>query len=876
VGKNAPTVKEVFDRAHEIASDAERQAYLDQACAGHPELRRKVEALLRAHDAAGSFLEQPAVPTPVTVPPVATGAYQPGNTPPEHSFGEGETVPPLPADAAAPPGEAPGTRLGPYRLLEEIGHGGMGAVYLAEQEQPVRRQVALKLIKPGMDSAQVVARFEAERQALALMDHLNIARVLDAGATPEGRPYVVMELVRGVPVTRFCDDNRLPVRERLELFVPVCQAIQHAHQKGVIHRDIKPSNVLVTLHEGKPFPKVIDFGVAKAVERPLTDRTPETQAGAIVGTLEYMSPEQADPLVRGLDTRSDVYSLGVLLYELLTGTTPLDRARLHGTPLIEVLRLIAAEEPPRPSARVTVPGKQAAESADRRRTEPAKLARLLRGDLDWIAAKALEKDRNRRYETAAGLGQDVRRYLDDEPVEARPPSAGYRLAKFARKHRTLVAAAGGFVATLVLAVAGLAVGLLVVNDARQQADTAKVSAEKAEQRTHKALDVADAAIEGLVRTRVSLGSAEQDMLREVLREYQRFGRELGDEEQTRARAAEMQLRTANVAALAGESADAEAAYREAIRLYEALTARAPAGVDYRQQLARSHFGLGVLFEKSKKPAEAEGAFRRAAGVLEKLVADFPGKPAYRSDLADDFNDLGVVLRERHQPVAAEEVYRRAIDLGKQLVAECRDQPLYQSNLGANYGNLGNILRDQGQPAAALTWYGKAVELLDPVVARDPAATARRFLRNVHWDRANALGLLGRHADAIKDWQRAIDLEGPSDGDYLRLFQATARAELQLQALVPGPNGATSAAPFFDAARLFARAAAAAGASDEEGLQNHYSGRALKLLEQARDAGFFRNPQRIEELKKDSYLKPLLQRPEFQKFLAGLEAGKGPK
>ena len=318
--------------------------------------------------------------------------------------------------------------IGPYKLLQQIGEGGMGIVYMAEQQEPVRRKVALKIIKPGMDSRQVIARFEAERQALAMMDHQNIAKVFDAGTTDTGRPYFVMELVHGVPLTSFCDDNRLTLRQRLELFIPVCHAIQHAHQKGIIHRDVKPSNVLVTMYDDRPVPKVIDFGIAKATDQQLTERTMFTQFGAMVGTFEYMSPEQAEMNAFGVDTRSDIYSLGVLLYELLTGTTPLEKARLRDAAFNEMVRLIKEEEPPRPSIRLSRSA-TAASIAAARKTEPQQLSKLVRGDLDWIVMRCLEKQRDRRYETANGLARDIQRYLTDEPVEARPPSAGYRLQK---------------------------------------------------------------------------------------------------------------------------------------------------------------------------------------------------------------------------------------------------------------------------------------------------------------------------------------------------------------------------------------------------------------------------------------------------------------
>ena len=342
----------------------------------------------------------------------------------------------------------------------------MGAVYMADQERPVRRRVALKVIKPGMDSAQVVARFEAERQALALMEHPNIAKVLDAGTTDAGRPFFVMELVNGIPITRYCDQARLSPRQRLELFIPVCQAVQHAHQKGIIHRDVKPTNVLVTLIDGEPVPKVIDFGVAKAIDQRLTERTFFTQFGAIIGTLEYMSPEQANLSGIDVDTRSDIYSLGVLLYELLTGTTPLLRKQILSVGYAEILRMINEDEPPMPSTRLSTSGEGLASIAAVRGIEPARLTRLIRGDLDWIAMRCLEKDRARRYDTAGSLARDVQRYLDGDPVEAGPPSRWYRLSKFSRKHRRALATA---VAFFVLLVAATAVSIGLALWARSQA-----------------------------------------------------------------------------------------------------------------------------------------------------------------------------------------------------------------------------------------------------------------------------------------------------------------------------------------------------------------------------------------------------------------------
>ncbi|HYV34868.1 MAG TPA: serine/threonine-protein kinase, partial [Gemmataceae bacterium] len=377
-----PTLPEesIFLQALEIPTAADRLAFLDGVCGDDHQLRAAVEALLDADKQSDDLLDLPDKPALTLNEQCRT--------------------------------EQSGSKIGPYKLLQQIGEGGMGAVFMAEQTQPVQRKVALKLIKSGMDSKQVIARFEAERQALALMDHPNIAKVLDAGTTDSGRPYFVMELVKGAPITRYCDEHRLTPQQRLELFGPVCQAVQHAHQKGIIHRDLKPSNVMICPYDGKPVPKVIDFGVAKATGPRLTEKTLFTELGQVIGTLEYMSPEQAELNQLDIDTRSDIYSLGVLLYELLTGTTPLERKRFQAVAFLEVLRLIREEESPRPSARLSTTDELPSIAANRC-LEPKKLSGQLRGELDWIVMKTLEKDRNRRYESANALAQDIERYLHD-------------------------------------------------------------------------------------------------------------------------------------------------------------------------------------------------------------------------------------------------------------------------------------------------------------------------------------------------------------------------------------------------------------------------------------------------------------------------------
>jgi len=420
------TAKEIFLAAFVMSDPAERDAYLGKTCGSDDALRREVIALLKAHFEADSLLDQPRIEARIAV---------------ADELGVPATVLPFT--------ERPGSQIGPFKLLEQIGEGGMGVVYMAEQQRPVRRKVALKIIKPGMDTKQVIARFEAERQALAMMDHPNIAHVLDAGSTDSQRPYFVMELVRGIPITEYCDKNKLDTRARLKLFVSVCQAVQHAHTKGIIHRDLKPSNVLVTLHDGVPVPKIIDFGVAKATNQQLTERTLFTSFAQMVGTPLYMSPEQAEMSGLDVDTRSDIYSLGVLLYELLTGTTPFDRNRIHTAAYDEVRRIIREEEPDKPSTRISTMGEASDTVSARRATDPKKLKQLLRRELDWVVMKALEKDRTRRYETASALVAEVTRYLNGEPVEACPPSTVYRMRKYIQRNRTAVAVASGFVLFLV-------------------------------------------------------------------------------------------------------------------------------------------------------------------------------------------------------------------------------------------------------------------------------------------------------------------------------------------------------------------------------------------------------------------------------------------
>jgi eukaryotic-like serine/threonine-protein kinase len=585
-----PSVENILAEAVEIAP-AERRAFVAQACGGNAELRAKVERLLANHDRAGSFLEHPAM---------VLGTVA------------------LPANSVAV-----GTRIGPYKLLEIIGEGGMGVVYLAEQREPVRRQVAIKIIKPGMDSKQIVARFEAERQALAMMDHPNIARVLEAGAIDTGHPYFVMELVRGIAITDYCDQARLTVRQRLDVFMQVCRAVQHAHTKGVIHRDLKPSNVLVTSDDGVPVPKVIDFGVAKALEQPLTERTLHTGFAQMVGTPLYMSPEQAEFNLRGVDTRSDIYSLGVLLYELLTGATPFDTERLRAADFDELRRILHEEEPPRPSTRVSTLGAGLDTVSERRGVDAGKLRQTLYGELDWIVLKALEKERDRRYETASAFAADVQRYLNDEQVEACPPSAGYRLRKLVRRNRSALATVSVVVVALVAAAVVSTWQAAVAQDALHQAETDRDRAKTAERQAKTEQDRANTA-ERQATTEAAIARAvsnflQDDLLRQAISAPQEEVGPYGNQNLTVREA--LHRASAKVAERFGDQPLVEAAIRSAIgQAYGSLgdIRLETAHLERALQLRQAHLGPDHP-ETLRTMERLAGAFTWVGRVPEGIV-----------------------------------------------------------------------------------------------------------------------------------------------------------------------------------------------------------------------------------------------------------------
>jgi serine/threonine protein kinase/Flp pilus assembly protein TadD len=943
---------------HEVSAKpaGERAAFLDAACAGQPQLRAAVEALLAAHEASGSLLDRPLAALGETVdsapsPFVPTTDYQPSI--------------------------APGLVIaGRYTLVEKLGEGGMGEVWIAKQTEPVKRRVALKLIKTGMDSRAVLQRFEQERQALALMDHPNIARVLDGGLTPTGQPFFVMELVNGLPLTKFCDEARLTPRERLELFVPICQAVQHAHHKGIVHRDLKPANILVTLIDSRPVPKVIDFGVAKATAGKLTDESLSTQLGAVVGTLEYMAPEQAGFSGEDIDTRADIYSLGVILYELLTGLRPLNANRLKKAALTEMMRILREEEPSRPSTRLST-DKALVSLAALRQTEPGKLMALLRGELDWVVMKCLEKQRERRYETANALARDLQRYLADEAVEARPPSAGYRLRKLLRRNRGPVLAASLVLLALLSGIIGTTLGMLHAEQRRVEADAARgreaeqrAKAEQARDRTRQALDAMTSSVtESSLTTQKAISDEQKKFLSEVLTYYRELAGEKADDEQSRFRTAGAAFRVGTIEYRLGRKTEAAAAirqardgydklaadfsavpqyrqhlasshsnlgvllhdlgkrpeaeqhYRQALALLEKLAAELPALPQYRRDLAGSHNNLGYLLAGLGKWAEAEQHYRQALALLEKLAADFPAEPTYRQDLAHSHNGLGVLLKDLGKRAEAEEQYRQALalreklatelpavpeyrkDLGgshlnlgyllaslgkgpeaeqqfrqalalqEKLAADFPAVPEYQINLGGAYFNFGRLIVTGGQPGNSLEWFTKAIRILTTVYDQDRRLVVpRQVLRNSHWCRAIAYDLVQQYAEALKDWDRAVELSPPQEQPGLRAARATTRVKAGQVAEAVAEVAELTKSASWNAGQWYDFACVCALASGKCADQKQpYADQAMNLLQQAVKAGY----TDAAHMKQDANLDPLRGRDDFTKLLQELEKKAAP-
>ncbi|HTA29332.1 MAG TPA: serine/threonine-protein kinase, partial [Candidatus Cybelea sp.] len=603
---------------------AERAAYLEQACAGDSGLRHRVDVLLHAHESAGDFLREPAL-NPPAGDPVGTA-----------------------------PGEKPGDRIGHYKLLQQIGEGGCGVVFMADQEEPVRRRVALKVVKPGMDTKSVIARFEAERQALALMDHANIAHVFEAGATQSGRPYFVMELVRGVKITDYCNQNSLTTAARLQLFIQVCEAVQHAHQKGIIHRDIKPSNILVTTSdEGKPVPKVIDFGIAKATTgQRLTDKTLFTAFELLIGTPAYMSPEQAALTSMDVDTRTDIYSLGVLLYELLTSTTPFDTRELLKAGLDEVRRVIRDQEPVRPSTRLR--GMTAADLTSvsgQRQAQPPNLIREMRGDLDWIVMKALEKERPRRYQTATSLAEDVHHYLVNETVSARPPSTYYKLHKLVLRNKMLFSGIGVLLALLIGGLSLTSWSLAKEKLARREADVARKRAETDEQKALSEAAKNQQLTQFYKRMLQSVAPSvaqghDTTMLQKILdTTAEGLGEGLTNQPEVEA---ELRSTIGGVYLDLGDYGKAEAMERRALEL------RRKSGEVDDTNVATLLVNLSVAHRMQSKFKLAEQEAREALALNTKLLGE------ENSEAVQTEEQLALVISEGGDPAAAEPMYRKAL------------------------------------------------------------------------------------------------------------------------------------------------------------------------------------------------------------------------
>ncbi len=674
-----------------------------------------------------------------------------------------------------PPADGPGTQIGPYKLIDQIGEGGFGVVFRAEQQQPIRRTVALKTIKPGMDTRQVVGRFETERQALALMEHPHIARVLDGGVTGSGSPYFVMELVQGIPITQYCDEHRLTPQERLALFVAVCQAVQHAHQKGIIHRDLKPSNVLVAEQDGVPVPKVIDFGVAKALGQPLSEQTLATGLGRIIGTLEYMSPEQAEFNASDVDTRADIYSLGVLLYELLTGTTPLTKDRLRQAAVTELLRVIREEDPPRPSTRLTDSKDMLASVSAQRKLEPARLTRTIRGELDWIVMKALDKNRNRRYETARDFGLDLERYLSNEPVLAGPPSAAYRLRKTVRRHWRILAGVSSFMVLLVAAVIALSVALMAVDRERRAKEVALEAESRRRSQARTALDAMTSQIieDRLTRNNEVLPGDKQ-FLEQALRYYEEFAADTGQDKEVRTAVADAYLRVCKIRRRLGDEAQAEIAAKRAYDLYAGLANEFHGVPDYRRDLARLHLELSAIYRKTGRLQAARAEGEQALTIARDLATTYPDDPKYRQNLAMMLDRHAIMLKNTGRFREAEDAYREALTMQKELSVKYPDRSHYRDELAQTQLNLGVLLTLAGRSDAAIETLTESGKTYESLFAESPGdAHIRESLAASRDNLGNVLRDAGRNDEAEKVFretlivQRALVNDFPAVPDYQR-------------------------------------------------------------------------------------------------------------
>ncbi|MBN9691668.1 MAG: serine/threonine protein kinase [Verrucomicrobia bacterium] len=753
-----------------------RSAFLEATCQGDAALRQRLESRMQGRPPSDTELDPPT------------------------EMGQSPVAMPFPIET---PDEAIGLTVGRYKLREKLGEGGCGVVYVAEQTEPVRRRVALKVIKLGMDTKQVVARFEAERQALAMMDHPNIARVLDAGTTDTGRPYFVMELVRGNRITDYCDDAELSARERLDLFVKVCQAIQHAHQKGIIHRDIKPSNILVTLHDGVPVPKVIDFGIAKATEGKLTENTVYTQLHQFIGTPAYMSPEQAEMSGLDIDTRSDIYSLGVLLYELLTGKTPFDAKELMASGLDEMRKTIREREPSRPSTRLaTLQGEDLTTTAKRRSVDTTGLAHLLEGDLDWIVMKCLEKDRTRRYETANALAADILRHLSNEPVTARPASTLYKFQKAFRRNKLVFGAAAAVVLALVVGIVVSTWQAVVANQAREAESEQRMAAESAQklaeaERTRADENAAKATkseLQALAEARRSSQVAtllkdmlttagpslaqgrDSTLLKEILTNTaSRLDREMADQPEVEA---DMRLVVGKAFRDTGDFATSKAMNQRALDLRRrVLGERNPAVAEALNELAKSTYLLGNL-------VEAEQLQREALSITEeRKIQDLT--------LANMYNDLAILLRDGGKLLEAKDAYRASLEI-KEKVITTKDEKMADAHLNMSLLLLDTQEFAQGETEAtiALKGYQQLYGDTHPKVGMAQHNQAKLMREGGKLDQAaeriaaaittyRALYPGGHlyQAEALDDWGQILQRQnqrGPSEEKFRESLEMTRR------------------------------------------------------------------------------------------------------
>ncbi len=636
--------------------------------------------------------------------------------------------------------------IGPYRVLEILGEGGMGMVYLAEQTEPVKRRVALKVIKPGMDSRQIIARFEAERQALAVMDHPNIATVFEGGVTEAGRPYFAMELVQGPSITDYCDQQRLSIRDRLQLFIPVCLAVQHAHQKGVIHRDLKPSNIPVTLLDGKPLPKVIDFGIAKAVGQRLCEETLLTQTGHLIGTPAYMSPEQAEMSGLDIDTRTDIYSLGVVLYQLLVGELPFDSNELQG---LAALYTLLEKEPPTPSARFKTLGERRNTVADHRRTDPSTHDRRLKGDLGWITMRAMEKDRSRRYVTANSLASDIQRYLDHQPVIARAPSAAYRFGKFIRRHRVGVAA--GTVVALALLISSVAVAVLAVEATRARND--------ADRRRLQAEDLISFMVGDLQNKLQPIGRLDvlDDVGDKALDYFASVPAEqLTDEELFRRSQAMSQIGAVRVAQ--GNLPAAREAFEESLALALGLADRDARNDEWQLGLAAAHFWLGYAQWRSGDLDTALQQFQRYLSVAQDNLSRDTSSLDWQLEVGYAHSNIGFVLQGRGDLEGALRAFETNMAIEQKLVARDPSNDQWQLDLANSHNTVGDIQVSQGELSDALDNFRQEVSIKSMLVRRDPAnATWWQELAKAHNYLGGVLEVRGDLGGAIEQFREAVTI-----------------------------------------------------------------------------------------------------------------------